>query len=92
MWWIEKGARVYLALGATDMRCGINGLSLMVESLMEGAVFSGDLFVFANRAQTTIKLIYWAESGFCPGRAASGKEAWSGKRFAGPRMKQKCAR
>ncbi len=41
MWCIAKNARVYLALGATDMRRGINGLSLMVEALMDGAVFSG---------------------------------------------------
>ena len=65
MWGITAKARVFLALGATDMRRGINGLSLMVEALMDGTVFSGDLFVFANRAQTTVKLIYWSESGFC---------------------------
>jgi transposase len=65
MWGIGKQARVYLALGATDMRRGINGLSLLVESLAEEAVFSGDLFAFTNRAQTTIKILYWAENGFC---------------------------
>jgi len=65
MWGLDKRARVFLALGATDMRRGINGLSLMVETLIEGRVFSGDLFVFANRAQTTVKILYWAESGFC---------------------------
>ena len=50
--------RVILALGAVDMRKAINGLSLLVEQSLGGALFSGDLFVISNRARTLVKLIY----------------------------------
>lgn len=40
--------RVYLALGHTDMRKAINGLSVLVESSMQLDPFSGNLFVFTS--------------------------------------------
>ncbi len=56
--------RVYLALGSTDMRKAINGLSIMVEQAMGLNPFSGDLFVFCNRQRTIIKILYWDQNGF----------------------------
>ena len=56
---------VYLAVGSTDMRKAINGLSIMVEQAMDLNPFSGDLFVFCNRARTIIKILYWDHNGFC---------------------------
>jgi len=44
--------RVYLAVGSTDMRKAINGLSLLVEQAMGFSPFSGDLFAFCNRQCT----------------------------------------
>ncbi len=41
--------RVYLAMGHTDMRKAINGLSVLVESSLQLDPFSGNLFVFTNR-------------------------------------------
>ncbi|MBI5896318.1 MAG: IS66 family insertion sequence element accessory protein TnpB [Desulfobacterales bacterium] len=57
--------RVYLAVGYTDMRKAINGLSILVEQAMELNPFSGDLFVFCNRCRTIIKILYWDHNGFC---------------------------
>jgi len=57
--------RVYLALGSTDMRKSINGLSIMVEQAMDLNPFSGDLFVFCNRRCNIIKILYWDRNGFC---------------------------
>ena len=57
--------RVYLALGSTDMRKAINGLSIMVEQAMDLNPFSGDLFVFCNRRRNIIKILYWDRNGFC---------------------------
>ena len=57
--------RVYLALGATDMRKAINGLSILVADRLERDAFSGHLFVFCNRARTIIKILYWDRNGFC---------------------------
>jgi transposase len=57
--------KVYLALGATDMRKAINGLSVIVSEQMQLDIFSGHLFVFCNRAQTILKVLYWDKNGFC---------------------------
>ena len=60
----ESSMLVYLALGSTDMRKAINGLSILVEQAMGLNPFSGDLFVFCNRRQNIIKILYWDENGF----------------------------
>jgi len=60
-----KQSRVYLAIGNTDMRKAINGLSIMVEQHMVLDPFSGDLFVFCNRRRNIIKILYWDKNGFC---------------------------
>lgn len=57
--------KVYLVLGATDMRKAINGLSLLVAEYLKKDVFSGNLFVFCNRSKTSIKILYWDRNGFC---------------------------
>jgi transposase len=57
--------RVYLAVGSTDMRKSINGLSIIVEQALELDPFSGELFVFCNRRRNIIKILYWDENGFC---------------------------
>ena len=62
---VPAGTRVYLAVGATDMRKAINGLVALVESEMEQSALSGHLFVFCNRARTIVKALYWDHNGFC---------------------------
>jgi len=56
--------KVYLALGYTDMRKAINGLSIIVEDLNLDP-FSGHLFVFCNRRRKILKILYWDSNGFC---------------------------
>lgn len=60
----QDSINVYLALGSTDMRKAINGLSVLVEQAMGLNPFSGDLFVFCNRRQDIIKILYWDNNGF----------------------------
>ena len=60
----EYGLRVFLAPGFTDMRKSINGLSILVDDL-DLDPFSGHLFVFCNRRQTMLKILYWDRNGFC---------------------------
>ena len=61
--WPPSG-QVYLAVGATDMRKSINGLSILVEQSLGRSPFSGDLFAFCNRQRNIIKILYWDQSGF----------------------------
>lgn len=63
--WFGAEVQVYLAVGATDMRKQINGLSLLVESGLGRNPFSGHLFAFSNRRRTQVKVLYWDRNGFC---------------------------
>jgi transposase len=57
--------QVYIALGYTDMRKSINGLSMLVEESFQLDLFSGSLFAFCNRRRDIVKILYWSENGFC---------------------------
>ena len=61
----SASGRVYVAVGSTDMRKSINGLSIVVEQAMDLNPFTGDLFVFCNRVRTIVKILYWDHNGFC---------------------------
>ena len=43
---VPSGVRVWLAVGRTDMRRGMNGLALQVQETLKRDPFAGDLFVF----------------------------------------------
>ena len=60
-----NGVRIYLALGAPDMRKSIDSLSILVSQQLQQDPFTGHLFVFCNRSRTIIKLLYWDRNGFC---------------------------
>lgn len=57
--------KIYIAIGATDMRKSINGLSLLVQEQFELDLFTGNLFAFCNRKRDIVKILYWADNGFC---------------------------
>lgn len=61
----SAGIKVYLAIGNTDMRKAINGLSILVENSLFLDPFSGSLFVFTNRRRNILKVLYWDRNGFC---------------------------
>jgi len=65
MWDNNPGGRVYLAVGTTDMRKQINGLSILVQETMALDPFSGSVYVFCNRQRSIVKAIYWDRNGFC---------------------------
>ena len=61
----DPGVQVYLAVGATDMRKAINGLSILVQQHLGKDPVGGQYFAFSNRRGTLIKVLYWDHNGFC---------------------------
>lgn len=61
---LTPAARVYLALGPTDLRNNIDGLALMVEKQFRLDPFSSSLFVFCNRKRNKLKILFWDKNGF----------------------------
>jgi transposase len=50
--------RVWLAVGRTDMRRGMNGLSLQVQEMLGRDPFAGDLFVFRGARGDLVKILW----------------------------------
>lgn len=46
---VPGGVRVWLAVGRTDMRRGMNGLALQVQQTLHRDPHAGDLYVFRGR-------------------------------------------
>ena len=61
---LGTSSKVYLAIGSTDMRKGINTLSLMVSDNLFLDPFSGHLFAFCNRRRNRVKILFWDRNGF----------------------------
>jgi transposase len=55
---VPFGVRVWLAGGATDMRCGMNALTLKVQEGLGRDPHAGDLFVFRGRRGDLIKCVW----------------------------------
>jgi len=70
--------RVYLAVGATDMRKGFDGLYGLVRQRLEMDPLSGHLFLFCNRPRTRLKVLVWDGSGLwvCAKRLEKGRFSW----------------
>ena len=58
---VPSGVRVWLAVGATDMRRGMNGLSLQVQEALQRDPHGGDLYVFRGRRGDLIKVL-WSDA------------------------------
>jgi transposase len=55
---IPAGARVWIAMGHTDMRKGMQGLALIVQQALRRDPFAGDLYVFRGRAGSLVKIVW----------------------------------
>ena len=56
---------VYLCVEPVDFRKAIQGLSLLVEQVLELNPFEATLFVFINRRRDKLKILYWEKNDFC---------------------------
>ena len=55
---IPPGAGVWIAMGHTDMRKGMQGLALIVQQALRRDPFAGDLYVFRGRAGSLLKIVW----------------------------------
>jgi transposase len=55
---VPSGVRVWLAVGHTDMRRGMNGLALQVQQALGRDPHAGDLYVFRGRRADLVKIIW----------------------------------
>ncbi len=61
---LPPSVRVFVAVGATDMRLGMDGLSAMARSRLRLDPLSGHLILFRNRRGDRLKILMWDRSGF----------------------------
>lgn len=55
---LKADVRVWLAVGRTDMRRGMNGLALQVQEALQRDPHAGDLFVFRGARGDLIKILW----------------------------------
>ena len=75
---VPGGVHVWLAPGATDMRKGFPGLSLLVQEALAKDPHAGHLFVFRGRRGDLVKIIWHDGQGAClfSKRLERGKFNW----------------
>ena len=75
---VPSGVRVWLAVGRTDMRKGMNGLAVQVQEVLERDPHSGHLFVFRGRRGDLLKILWHDEQGMClfMKRLEAGRFIW----------------
>ncbi len=55
---VPSGVRVWLAVGHTDMRRGMNSLALQVQQALQRDPHGGDLYVFRGKRGDLIKILW----------------------------------
>ncbi len=78
MWGMGPATRIYLAVGATDMRKGFEGLYGVVRERLLCEPVSGHLFLFCNGQRNRVKVLFWDGSGLwvCAKRLEKGRFSW----------------
>jgi transposase len=62
---LRSSTRIWIAAGFTDLRRGFQGLSSVVETVLEQAPYSGHVFVFRGKRGDLIKLLWFDGDGLC---------------------------
>jgi transposase len=75
---VPAGARIWLAVGRTDMRKGFDGLAMQVQQVLVDDPFCGHVFVFRGRRGDLIKILWFDGQGLCllAKRLEKGRFVW----------------
>jgi transposase len=78
MFGFGPATRIYLAVGATDLRKSFEGLFGLVRDKLLCSPLSGHVFFFCNRQRNRLKLIFFDGSGLwiCAKRLEEGRFTW----------------
>jgi transposase len=79
---LPAGTRIWLAAGTTDMRAGMNGLAVRVETALTENPYSGYVFVFRGRRGDMIKVLWSTGGGLCLLAKRLERAASSGRKRA----------
>jgi len=55
---LPSGVRVWIAVGQTDMRRGMNSLALLVQEALKRDPHGGDLYVFRGKSGKLVKILW----------------------------------
>lgn len=61
---LNPNTKIYLCCGSTDMRKGVQGLSLIASSFLKDQTCSGAMFVFRGKSADKIKIARQKQAGF----------------------------
>lgn len=75
---LSAATRIYVAVGATDMRKQFDGLIALARDVLQADPYSGHVFAFCNRRRDRLKLLVFERSGFwlSAKRLEGGTFAW----------------
>ena len=62
---LPAGTSIWIAAGMTDMRRGFDGLSAIVQTVLEQDPFGGHVFVFRGKRGDLVKVLWWDGDGLC---------------------------
>jgi transposase len=61
---LPPSVRIYFAAELVDMRKGIDGLRVLVETALKKDPYGGHLFVFVGKSKDKVKILFWDRNGF----------------------------
>ncbi len=60
---LRTGRHIWIAAGNTDLRRGFQGLTTLIDTVLEQAPYSGHVFVFRGKRGDLIKRLWWDGDG-----------------------------
>jgi IS66 Orf2 like protein len=84
---LRTGTRIWIAAGYTDLRRGFQGLTTLVETVLEQAPYSGHVFVFRGKRGDLIKLLGGMETDYVCSRRGWSVVGSSGHRHQAVRSR-----